>query len=65
MKANLPITEGHIFGISRDYQGPNAEALKIRANNIPRQTRWDLHRAWEKAYKQLPEWIQPSKSKWS
>ena len=65
MKAILPITEGHIFGISRDYKGPNAEALQIGANNIPRQTRWDLHRAWEKAYKQLPEWIQPSKSKWS
>ena len=27
MKANLPITEGHIFGISRDYQGPNAECI--------------------------------------
>ena len=60
----LPKINGHIFGISRDYQGPGAAALQVGANNIPQQTRWDLHRAWDKMYKQLPAWLQPTKSQW-
>ena len=62
---DLPMIDGHIFGIGRDYEGPNAEALNVGANNIPQQTKWDLHRAWDKTYQQLPEWMRPSKSAWT
>ena len=65
LKKLLPMVNGHIFGISRDYDGPNKEALKVSANNIPQQTRWDLQRAWEKIYKQLPLWMQPAKGDWN
>ena len=63
-KGQLPRIDGHIFGISRDYDGPHADALNVSANNIPQQTRWDLQRAWERMYKQLPPWMQPAKSQW-
>ena len=65
LNKQLPEINGHIFGIGRDYQGPNSEALQTAANNIPQQTQWDLHRAWDKVYSQLPTWIQPTKNKWA
>ena len=53
-KGSLPEIDSHLFFTSRDYDGPNKEALSVGANSVPKQTRWDLQRAWESISKQLP-----------
>ena len=50
--------------VDRDYQGPNSDVLQTAANNIPKQTQWDLHRAWGKVFDQLPPWMQPTSNTW-
>ena len=64
-KGTLPEIDSHLFFISRDYDGPNKEALSIGANNVPKQTRWDMQRAWESVNKQLPDWLREDKTSWA
>ena len=61
---SLTEIDGHIFGISRDYKGPNKQALEVGANNVPKQTNWDLQRAWDKAFNALPGTVKIDKKTW-
>ena len=50
----LPQTEGHIFMIGRDYDGPFKEVLQTHACDIPKPTGWDVKRTWQSVKTQLP-----------
>ena len=51
----LPRVDGHIFLVGREYEGPNSAALKVAATNIPKPTRWDFSRAWQRLHQELPK----------
>ena len=53
-KGTLPTIDGHIFFIGREYDGPFASVLKHNSGGIPNPTKWDLEKAWEGLYDQLP-----------
>ena len=62
---NLPEIDSHLFFISRDYQGPNEGALRVGGNNTPRQSMWDMKRAWEAIGKQLPGCLGLTAKQWT
>ena len=51
---DIPLVEGHLFAIGREFTGPWARPLKENAQNIPRQTAFDARRAWDTAFTALP-----------
>ena len=61
----LPHINGHIFFISRDYDGPHKNALRVGANNIPNPTFLDLKRAWERIHTSLPGWLRMEQAEWN
>ena len=50
----LPMAEGHIFCIGREYNGPHAEVLRRSNKNVPIPTERDMRVAWDKALGSLP-----------
>jgi hypothetical protein len=63
--SELPMVDGHIFCIGRDFpRGSVGNVLSISASNIPRQTQWDLERAWQSVRSQLPKALQPEATEW-
>jgi hypothetical protein len=50
----LPEINGHIFCLGREYKGPWARPLHCCNTNIPRPSRWNFERAWERAQLQFP-----------
>ena len=62
-RGRLPRSKGHIFLTGREYDGPWKAALTGHAVNNPTATAWDVRKAWERAYDQLPhDWC--SKPEW-
>ena len=59
----LPKVDGHIFFIGRDFPADDG-ALSICESNGPRQTQWDLERAWESMRMQFPEELRLSANEW-
>ena len=61
--ALLPETDGLFTG--REFVGDSNNTLQLCASNVPRQTQWDLERAWDAMLPQLPTAVQPSKRAWT
>ena len=60
----LPMTDGHIFFIGRDFPSGGGNPLRICASNVPRQTQWDLERAWENMRMQFPVELRRAEAEW-
>ena len=62
--AQLPEVDGHICTIGREFPVDQSRTLGLCASNVPRQTQWDLERAWQHVRRQLPEAARPSEAQW-
>ena len=49
-----PVTDGHVFFTGREYKGPHRTVLNVANVNMPTPTSWDLRRAWNQLFDDLP-----------
>ena len=54
---NIPLVDGHLFAIGREFRSGFARPLREHAQNVPRPTTLDARRAWERAHTALPPGI--------